>query len=264
MYRILTRPCFRSAEALAHSAAPVRLLAGHSHWHNTRHRKQAQDAEKQRKYQDASKSIRKAALEGNILRIGQLVQDAKRNKVPDRIIQRALLSATEQDKDNPKGLYEFMYGNICILIRAFDKKSTASMLRSILTKHNATMDKCKWAFREQLGLHVLHEYCHRGLEAGAKDVMTASDSNAVLLMDNMAEAKRIRTALDGHGNIVTTFYPKFQVTIKESETEKSQQLRALFEELNDNESVDRVWHNARFQDMHGDADSEEFQRQNDT
>lgn len=124
---------------------PAMGMAGHSKWHNIRHKKGAEDAKRSIIFAKVAMQVR-AAMDhgGNSPSNGQLanvLKKAKDLKVPKEIIERAIKKA-EEAKAGGTVMYEGMGpSGVSVMVQCVtdNKSRTAPVLRHIFKEHGGAL-----------------------------------------------------------------------------------------------------------------------------
>lgn len=131
-------------------------MAGHSKWKNIQNRKSSQDCKKAQVYGKFSREIMTAAIrdknpETN-LNLKTIIHLAKKNKIPNEVIEKAIKSA-DKALQGEEVLYEaFLPNGIALLVKGFtdNKARTITEVRSTINKAGGNMGPCLYMF-EHLG-----------------------------------------------------------------------------------------------------------------
>ena len=168
----------------------TRAMAGHSKYHNIRHRKAKQDAAKDKVQTRYLTLIKTAMKEGNEAKVERAVKDAKKNGIRGEVLERAL----KRGRDRQSGklndvLYEGnLSGGVLVIVEGLtdNPKRTAPEVRSVLTKAGGSLGAAgaaSWAFSRR----GLLEYAapvddaarealiEAAMEAGAEDIEDGED-----------------------------------------------------------------------------------------
>jgi len=237
----------------------VRGLAGHSKWHNTRHRKARQDSARGALYDRMGKEIRTAVLSKDDMTISDAMAKARKAGVPKEIIERAVQRS--RDRASLEHMtYEGTLGSTCIIIEALtDKRTrTAAEVRATLKEKGGVLgaDGCaSWAFR-RIGLlqyEVLAAEASltmlAAMDAGAEDVddpyLTAGASHSrVDVLTEPEQLSHVRECLSRAGRQPTNeqliYSPRETLQLSEPELLALEDALEALEALED---VEDVWHN---------------------
>lgn len=153
----------------------VRTLAGHSHYHNTRHRKAAVDASRQTTLNRVSRDVRVAlSLHRNSpspessARLSRAVTNAKRAGLPKVRLNR-LLNPVDT-AGGKSGWFEGTIGGVGVLIRARVERDIVARVRSALVRAGGALS-ASGAFEEVFWISVIDaRMVERAIELGVDDV----------------------------------------------------------------------------------------------
>ncbi len=133
-------------------------MAGHSHWHNIRHKKTKQDAIKARNNKKFSQEIMNAVFKAgnnidNNSYLKSIIQTAKSNGVSKDVIDKAVKKASETKVvDGSVVVYEiFGDESAAVIAVGFSENSTKSSMKikEIASKYGFTMAKCSHLFKHE-------------------------------------------------------------------------------------------------------------------
>jgi len=144
-------------------------MAGHSKWHNIRHKKAHNDAQKSKQFTKLNKEIMIAARDGggdteHNPKLRLLMQKARRINMPHENVTRAIKKGTGElpGVHYESHMYEG-YGphGIAIMIEAltYNKNRTASEMRHFFNKHGGTLAESgavSWMFSRKGIIHAHH------------------------------------------------------------------------------------------------------------
>ncbi|MEQ6884611.1 YebC/PmpR family DNA-binding transcriptional regulator [Salicola sp. Rm-C-2C1-2] len=239
-------------------------MAGHSKWHNIRHRKAAQDAKKGKIFTKLIKELYVAAKEGgpepdDNPRLRSAVDKALSNNVKKDSIDRAIeRGAGNTDGENYEQLtYEgYGPGGVAIYVEAMtdNKNRTVSDVRHAFSKFGGNLGtdgSVGFLFTRQGTLSFSLEYdedtiMEAALEAGAEDVRVSEDGSKDVIttpeqyMDVKDAMKQAGLEPD-HAEV--SMVPMTTVALDEDGAETNLKLIDWLEDLDD---VQNVYTNADF------------------
>ena len=169
-------------------------MAGHSRWHNIKHKKAASDAKRGKLWSKCVRAIIVAAKTGGgdpdtNLTLRYAIDDAKAANVPKATIENAVKKATGEltGADYESAVYEgYGPGGVGILLEVLtnNRNRTAGDIRTIFDKAGgnlAAAGSVAYMFNQKGRLAVLKEHAGEekimevALEAGAEDVADGGD-----------------------------------------------------------------------------------------
>jgi YebC/PmpR family DNA-binding regulatory protein len=246
-------------------------MSGHSKWANIKHRKQFVDAKKGALYAQLSKEISVAARLGGVdpafnFRLRNAVDRAKAISLPSENIQRAIerYTASEGGTSNFAEVIYEGYGpaGIAVLVEAAtdNRNRTAAELRTIFGKADGNLGETgcvSWGFERQgivylpiqqsKSLHLSEEQLMQLIsELTLQDFDLESDPENFILFTHLEYFERTVSAikLKYQCSAELAYIP--ETTIEINDTESINKLEKLLEKLEDNEDVQKVFHNASF------------------
>ncbi|MUM76543.1 YebC/PmpR family DNA-binding transcriptional regulator [Pseudodesulfovibrio sp. F-1] len=241
-------------------------MAGHSKWANIQHRKGRQDAKKAKFFTKAAKDIILAAKAGggnpednSALRLA--IQKAKQVNLPKDKIENAIKKGTGElaGGDYAEVVYEgYGPGGVAMLVDAAtdNRNRTVAEIRHIFSKHGGSMAEAgavaylfskkgvilfdKEKFTEDQLMEV-------GLEAGAEDIVDDDDSLVVHTApgDFMAVQQAFTDAGMEYESAEVGRVPETLIPVDVPTGRKTMN---LFDALEDNDDVQKVYLNADFPD----------------
>jgi len=250
-------------------------MAGHSKWHNIKHRKAAQDAKKAKIYAKLAKFIQLEATKwadpdmnpGLALAISK----AKSAGVPKPVIEKAILKGSWQlGGENLEEIFYEGYGPawVALYIKCItsNRNRSAANVRSILTKYGWNMgqagsvawqfdpkgviyvsgkvEKVKEKWKEVEKIIPLDESFEEVLlETDVEDFEI--DENGARIITAREDLAKVTKFLEQQGYKIESSEIEYvpQNTVQLSE-EDEQKLQKLLDVLEDDEDVDSVYHNA--------------------
>ncbi|PAU80589.1 YebC/PmpR family DNA-binding transcriptional regulator [Halovibrio salipaludis] len=239
-------------------------MAGHSKWHNIRHRKAAQDAKKGKIFTKLIKELYVAAKEGGPVpednpRLRSAIDKALSNNVKKDSIDRAIeRGAGNTDGENYEELtYEgYGPGGVAIYVEAMtdNKNRTVSDVRHAFSKFGGNLGtdgSVGFLFNRQGTLSFSPEYdedtiMEAALEAGAEDVRVNDDGSKDVIT-TPEQYMDVKDALKQGGlepdHAEVSMVPMTTVALEEEGAETNLKLIDWLEDLDD---VQNVYTNADF------------------
>ncbi len=243
-------------------------MAGHSKWHNIRHKKAKQDAKRGQLFTKLLREITVAARQGGgdpefnpRLRIA--IEKAKKANMPIENIERAIKRGTGELEgvSYEEVVYEG-YGpeGVAIIVECLtdNRNRTTSEVRHLFTKHGGNLGAsgCVSFLFEEKGVILVpkdsiseEELFEKAIEAGAEDLIT-DDESYYEVRTEPKDLYAVKEALEKEGiNIEKaeiTRIPTTTVEIKDPET--AQKLLKLLDALEDNDDVQKVYSNFEMSD----------------
>ncbi len=238
-------------------------MAGHSKWANTKHRKAAVDAKKNKIFSNLAKDIMIAAKNGGDPdfnpRLRTCIQKAKGANMPNDRIASAIRKGSGEDggSDLAELLYEgYGPGGVGLIVEVTtdNKNRSASDVRSTFTKCHGELAKqgaVEYNFARMGQFIVAADQVAGGedalmevaLEAGAQDVKNHGDHFEVL--SSIADYDAVSAALEDRKIAVESsemaYLPNATITLTDPEVAK--QILRLEERLEDLDDVKAVWSN---------------------
>lgn len=243
----------------------ARGLAGHSHYHNVRHRKEAVDKARNAALTKLAREVRTALRMGGgggdpraNARLASALQNARRAGMPKDRLNRMLDSARNSPSSDKTALFEgVLPAGVGILIRtsAERKKALAGELRALLTRADGEMGRAAWMFEDRVAVVVrtqdqypADDVACCAIEEGAVDVVENEDGAFELLCETEKamhlKGKLIERLPLLKGELVYTtreFRPRSLVSVSEGSIPKMQK---LLNKLDEHPDVIEVVHNA--------------------
>lgn len=237
-------------------------MAGHSKWHNIKHKKAKVDAEKGKIFTKISKEITVSAKHGggdpssNIsLRI--LLEKARENNMPKDNIERAIKKGTGQIEG---AVYESMtyegYApeNIAVMVTALtdNKNRTISDLRHTFSKHGGRLvdpGAVSWMFEHKGQIEIdpkgktEEELLEVLLEADILDIKVLSEDEAILICE-INDLDKVCHFIEKNNFVVKSFEPAW--VAKDSivlEGESRDKVLDFLEKVDDLDDVKAVFAN---------------------
>ena len=238
------------------------FMSGHSKWNNIKRKKEAADGAKAKVFTRIGREISVCVKEGgpdpaSNSKLKDLISKAKANNVPndniDRIIKKA---AGEGDKNNYETMVYEGYGpgGVAVIVECLtdNKNRTAGDVRHYFDKFGGNMGTtgCVSFMFTRKGIIILEnegydedklmEDC---FEAGADDFNVDGESIEVSTDPNSVYAISDKLREMGYSVISAedSMVPSTYTTL--SDEEQIRHMNLLLEALDDNDDVQRVYHN---------------------
>lgn len=243
-------------------------MAGHSKWHNIKHRKAGVDAKRGKIFTRHAKLVQIAASEGGgdptmnpALR--SAIDNARADNVPMDNIERAIKKGTGESKDAAQ-IEEIFYegfgpGGVALYIEVLtdNRNRTISSMNTIMNKKGGKMGSAgsvAYLF-ERKGLIEVplegqnsEELELAAIDAGAQDVQQNDD--VVEVYTEPTELMKVKDDLEAGGikskSAKLVFIPQNDVAINDEDT--AQQIVELIDTLEDDEDISTVYTNADIPD----------------
>lgn len=237
-------------------------MAGHSKWANTKHRKAAVDAKKNKVFSNLAKDIMIAAKSGGDPafnpRLRTAIQKAKGANMPNDRINSAIKKGSGEDggADFIELIYEgYAPGGVGMMVEVTtdNKNRSASDVRSTFTKCNGQLAEpgaVAYNFN-RMGQFLIaadkvaneDQLMELALEAGAQDVKNNGDHFEVLC--DVEDYYNVAGALEDAGinpdSSELAYLPNASIEITEVDIAK--QIMRLEERLDELDDVKTVWAN---------------------
>lgn len=236
-------------------------MAGHSKWHNIRHKKQAKDAKRGKIFMKLAKEIYVAAKQGGgdletnaALRLA--VDKARANNMPNDNIERAINKAT----GNVEGAHyeELTYegygpGGVAVMVEVLtdNKNRTASEVRHAFSKNNGNLGEngCVAFMFQRKGYIVVDrssvevdedEFLLEAIEAGCEEVET--NDEVFEIFTAVEDFEQVKDALKKY-KLEAAELTMVPDTYTELDDEQREQMEKLIDMLEDLDDVQEVHHN---------------------
>ena len=265
----MKEPWFQSFRKFAHHAKHT-LMAGHSKWANIKHRKAAQDAKRSKMFTKYIKEVTVAAKVGGTdeemnARLRLAVQTAKKNNVPKDAIKRAISRAESKDaEDYIETTYEgYGPGGIAVIVecQTDNINRTVANVRSYFNKGGgnlgtansvAYMFERKGVFEINAEGKDLEELELKIIDAGAEDI--DQDGNWLTITTEFEDFGNVNGKLEDLG-IETETAEVRQIPANEValDVEQAQKVLKLVDTIEDDDDVQKVFHNLEMTDELADA-----------
>ena len=243
-------------------------MAGHSKWHNIKHKKMAQDQKRGKIFTKVMREIIVAVKQGgpnpdNNPRLRLAIEMAKEVNMPKENVERAIKKASgELGSENVEEVFFEGYGpgGVAMYISAItdNKNRTTSQIRSIFTKFGGSLAEAgavAWIFdrkgvitfsKSTLG-DKKDELVDMAIEVGAEDINEESD--IIEIHCDPKDIEELKKSLSEAGwkweRAEVTFIPKNTVKVSGKEAEN---LMKLLNALDDHDDVQKVWSNFEIED----------------
>lgn len=242
-------------------------MSGHSQFKNIMYRKGAQDAKKAKVFAKLARDITIAAKSGlpepdKNPRLRLAIQAARAESMPKDNIERAIAKASQTagGADYVSTRYEgFGPGKVAIIVEAMtdNKNRTAGNVRTVFGKRGGVMGESgSVAFNfERIGFIEYplsaadaDKMFETALEAGANDVATDDEHHDIeTIPDDLAMVTEALEKVFGTPSASRLDW-KPMVKTDVTDLETAQKLMDFIDALDDDDDVQRVYHNAEFSD----------------
>lgn len=236
-------------------------MAGHSPWHNIKHRKAAIDAKRGKIFSKYSRLITSAARQGggNIndnLKLQYAVEKARAVNMPKDTIERAIKKGTGElgGSQFEEVLYEgYAPGGVAVLVDALTDnrhRTSPEMKKTFEVRGGAlgTQGSVQRLFQKKASFRVVNaalgeeKLMEAALEAGAEDLK--NEDGGFTIYGEPALFAAIKAALEKGGVALEsaefTYVPTLTVPVDAATGKK---VLALLEELEDNDDVQNAYAN---------------------
>ena len=240
-------------------------MSGHSKWSTIKHKKGAADAKRSKIFSKLSKEITVAAklggtdIESNS-RLRLSVQNAKGQNMSKDVIERAIHKADKDSANFEEHTFEG-YGpdGIAIFVECLSDNNnrTVGSVRSLFTKyggHLGTNGSLGYIF-DRKGIFMVQnngdfdveEFELEMIDSGAEDF--EENENMILITSSMEDFGSISKKLDEMGiNAESLELQRIPNTAISLSIEKSRKILRLVEKLEDDDDVQKVYHNLEMSD----------------
>ncbi len=238
-------------------------MAGHSKWANIKHRKAAQDAKRGKIYAKLIREVTVAVKSGgpdpdSNPRLRLALQNARGQNMSKDTIERAIAKASGAGAENYVETTFEGYGpeGVAIFVEAMTDNNTrtVSNVRSYFNKYNGSLGKdgCLQFIFDRKGQFVFEseslkldedEFTLEMIDAGAEDVEV--DQEVATVTSQMEEFGNLTKALsDRELEPKEAGLVRIPTTMKEISDESLPTLMKLIDALEDDDDVQKVYHNA--------------------
>ncbi|GEN46422.1 YebC/PmpR family DNA-binding transcriptional regulator [Alkalibacillus haloalkaliphilus] len=237
-------------------------MAGHSKWHNIRHKKNAKDAKRGKLFMKLAKEIYVAAKQGGAdletnaaLRLA--VDKAKSNNMPNENIERAIKKATGNLEG--ENYEEFTYegygpGGVAVMVDVLtdNKNRTASEVRHAFNKNNGNLGEngCVSFMFHRKGYIVIErsnievdedEFMLEAVEAGCEEI--ESNEEVFELFTDPTDFESVRNTLTQQYTTAAAELTMVADNYTPVSDEHREDMEKLIDMLEDLEDVQEVHHN---------------------
>ncbi|WP_035290897.1 YebC/PmpR family DNA-binding transcriptional regulator [Clostridium sp. KNHs214] len=240
-------------------------MSGHSKWHNIQAKKGKADAKRAKVFTKIGKELMVAVKEGGANpdanpRLRDVIAKAKANNMPNDNISRSIKKASGElgDVTFEEITYEG-YGpaGIAVIVNALtdNKNRSAGNVRHAFTKHGGNLGStgCVSFMFQKKGQMVIEkkdgldedEIMMMALDAGAEDF--EAEDEVYVITTAPEEFGTVREALESQGlEFLETEVKMIPDTYTEIDEETSTKFQKLLDQLEDDDDVQDVYHNAEF------------------
>ena len=247
-------------------------MAGHSHWHGIRHKKELEDKKRAKIFSKLARMIAVAAREGKDPetnpKLRMAIEQAKEFRMPKESIEKAIKRGAGEIEG--ERYEEFIFealgpGNIAILIEGITDNRNRALLeiKQILNKFGGKLAQegsLRWMFK-RMGVIRISQISNvksqnlekeevelRVIEAGAEDFVWR---NGVLeVYTKPEELEKVKERLIQEGFKIESaqleWVPNEEIDIDKEDKEKAQK---LFEELDENDNVQEIYSNLKMDEV---------------
>lgn len=235
-------------------------MAGHSKWANIKHRKGAQDAKRGKIFTKLIKEITVAAREGGPdpetnPRLRLAIQNAKGQNMPKDNIERAVNKGSGETVDYTESTYEGYgpYGVAVFVETATDNQNrTVSNVRALFSKYGGSLSvngSVDYLF-ERKGIFLidieegadLDELTLELIDGGAEEVEYHENmAHVTCAMEDFGNMQRKMEDLNL--NVESAELQRIPTTTVSLEDEEFNKVMGLIEALEDDDDVQKVYHN---------------------
>jgi len=243
-------------------------MAGHSHWHRVKHKKETADRKRGQIFSKLSRMISVAAREGggdpatnSQLRLA--IEKAKEFNFPKENIEKAIKRGTGELEGVAfeRILYEaFGPGNVAIIIEGItdNKNRTLNEISQILVQHNGKLAEpgsVRWMF-ERKGVITVNVKCQMSnvknkdelvlltIDAGAEDIRWRNDF--LEIYTKIEDLEKVKKKFQEKGikieSATLDWVPKQEIEVEEKNKIACQK---LFEALDELDSVQEIYSNLK-------------------
>lgn len=237
-------------------------MSGHSKWHTIKHKKGALDAKRGKIFTKLIKEITVAARTGGSgdldanARLRKAVSDAKAQNMPNDTIDRAIKRGTGEleGASYDEVVYEGYGPNgVAVMVEAMtdNRNRTVAEIRHIFSKNGGNMGESGsvgWLFdrkgyivvdKSAKGEEALFEIA---LEAGAEDLRDEGDVFEIITEPDNFDAvhEAIKKAGVEPQAAEVSMIPQNYIKLEGAE---AKQMLKLYDALDDNDDVQKVWSN---------------------
>lgn len=241
-------------------------MAGHSKWHNIKHKKAAQDQKRGKIFTKIMREIYVAVKQGganpdNNPRLRVAMEMAKEYNMPKENVERAIKKAIGglEGENMDEVMFEgYGPGGIAMFVSAItdNKNRTSSQIRAIFSRYGGTLAEAgavSWMFdmkgvfsfsKQTLG-ERRNELTDVAIEEGAEDINEDRDNIYVICDPKNFENLKSKLGRFGWDSAEITYVPKSTIKVSGKVAESVIKLIEALDELDD---VNRVWSNFEIED----------------
>lgn len=242
-------------------------MSGHSHAKTVKRVKDANDAARGKVFSKLSRVISLAAKDGgdpeSNSKLKQAIAEAKKFNLPKDNIEKAIKRGTGELKDG-QTLEEVRYealgpGGVAIIIEGITDNNNRSFgeIKQILQKNNAKLAQegsLSWQFEQKgiitaINIKDKEELELKAIEAGADDIKwykNEEDKEVAEIYTPTTDLETAKNTLEAQGVEIESsslgFMAKNEVTLEEKDKAS---LEKLFEELDENDTVQDIYSNLK-------------------
>lgn len=243
-------------------------MAGHSKWHNVRHKKAKMDAKRGQIFTKLIREITVVARQGGgdpefNPRLRMAIEKAKQHNMPAENIERAIKKGTgELEGVTYEEVSYEGYGpeGVAIIVECLtdNRNRTTGEIRHIFSKHGGNLGAsgCVSFMFEDKGVILVPKegideetIFEKAIEAGAEDVIM-DDENYYEIRTTPTDLYAVKENLEKEGLKIEkaelTKIPTTTVEVKDKET--AEKLMKLLEALEDQDDVQKVYSNFEMSD----------------
>ena len=238
-------------------------MAGHSHWAGIKHKKGKADKLRSKIFSKLSKEITVAAKLGDKdpemnPRLRSAVQAARSANMPKENIERAINKSSINSELNFENLRYEGFGpeKVAVIIEALtdNKNRTASSIRTIFQKAGGSLGTLGSASHnfDQLGIIKINkneisdeDILELAIEAGANECISNNISHEIQCPVN--EIYNVKKELEKKiSNFISTEIEWIPLNSVKISKDKNEDLINFFETLEENDDVQNIYSNAKF------------------
>ncbi len=236
-------------------------MSGHSKWSTIKRKKGANDAARAKVFTKLSREIAVAVKESgpdpdNNSKLRDLLAKGRAANVPQDNLMRAINKAKDSDKESYENIvYEgYGAGGIAVIVECLtdNRNRTAANIRHFFDKFKGNLGTsgCVSFMFSNKGIIVIdsdnidqEKVLEDCFELGAEDV--SFDEEVIEIISSVQDLSKIATSLEEKGYILlqrqAQMIPDNYTSIQDEETLK--RLSLLFDNLDEDDDVQNVWHN---------------------
>ncbi|WP_277673701.1 YebC/PmpR family DNA-binding transcriptional regulator [Piscibacillus halophilus] len=237
-------------------------MAGHSKWHNIKHKKNAKDAKRGKIFMKLAKEIYVAAKQGgsdletnSALRLA--IDKAKANNMPNDNIERAINKATGNvDGENYEEIVYEGYGpgGVAVMVEALtdNKNRTASEVRHAFSKYDGNLGEngcVSFMFHRKGYIVIKREEVEvdedtlmlEAIEAGCEEF--ESNDEVFEIYTSVEDFEDVRNALQDSYPLEVAELSMFPDTYSSLDDDQQSKMEKMIDMLEDLDDVQEVHHN---------------------